>query len=831
MLTFHNQTLSMKRASTKKAVRNKSSSIATRKKLVTVNKDITEKKRTEGKLIKANRLYVFISQVNQLIFRAKDEKKVFEEVCKIAIETGNFKMAWIGLIDPKTRVVKPIIHKGFDLAYLASIKIIADQDKPEGRGPAGLAIKNGKYSVCNDIATDPKMRLWKKEALKRGYYSSISLPIRKSSKIIGTFTLYAGTRNFFTAEEIALLEEVTSDISFALDVLEKEVLRKKAEQAVLKSEKRYQTLTEISPVGIFHTDTTGYTTYVNPRWCEISGLSKKAALGNGWLNAVHAEDRQLIIQGWADATKHHKISLSEYRFVRPDGSIAWVMGQAIPEKNAKKEIIGYVGTTTDITERKKAEIEIATVYKEKQTILNRINDAMVSLDTEWRYTFLNDAALATHPQGRDAILGKTIWEVHPEMINTKFSEKYYEAMRTKKVQQLEDYYAPMDFWFSVKVYPSDDGITIFYTDITENKKAEAEIIREQHLSASIINSLPGIFYLYNKSGRFLRWNKNFEKVSGYSSEEIRNMQPLDFFAEPDKALMAKKINHTFTIGEDNVQANFYTKAGNKIPYYFTGVTITYQEMPCLMGVGLDFSERVRIQEEVNKTSYQLQELTTHLQTIREEERKRIGREIHDELGQQLTAIKMDIAWIGKKIPAEPKAIKDKLVNVIQLLDGSNLAIRRILNELRPAILDEHGLLDALQWHNRQFMQSTGININFTTDNQEMKVSEQIATCIFRVYQEALTNVSRHAGACKVVTSIHISGDNIFLSIEDDGKGFDIGSVKTDKSFGLLGMRERVRALNGSFDIASGQKAGTKIIVRLPLNKEHNNDENETNSFS
>ncbi len=770
----------------------------------------------EEKLLKANRLYLFISQVNQLIVRAKDEMTVFSEVCKIAVRVGKFKMAWIGLINEETKILQPLLHEGVDEEYLSSIKIIADKDRPEGNGPAGIAMAQGRYVFCNDIETDPLMQFWRKEALARGYRSSISLPVKKSGKVIGAFTLYADTKNFFNAEEIALLEETTNDISFALEFFAKEALRKVADEALFKSERRYYTLTEISPVGIFHTDANGYTTYVNPKWCEISGLSAEKALGNGWFSAVHPEDRPLLIDGWTMATKEQQLSISEYRFLRPDGNIAWVLGQAIPERNAKNEIIGYVGTTTDITERKKGEMEIARLYNEKRTILNRINDGMVSLDTEWRYTFLNDAAMATHPLPRAEIIGKTIWDIHPDLAGTRFAEVYHTAMQTKKVQEVEDYYPQMNIWFSVKVYPASDGLTIFYTNINERKKIEAEVQLEQHLSDSIINSLPGVFYLYTKEGKFLRWNKNFENVSGYNSDEISKMHPVDFVAETDKELLALKIAATFTKGEAELQTDFFTKSKKKIPYYFTGIAIEYKNETCLMGVGIDFSERVRIQNEIRKTSYQLQQLTMHLHSIREEERKRIAREIHDELGQQLTAIKMDIAWINKKSVNTETAVKEKLHNVIQLLDGSNLAIRRILNELRPAVLDEYGLMDALQWHTRQFMESTGIKAELITEKKTLKIGEQIATCIYRVYQEALTNIARHASATKVITTIHCNDTTIEVVIEDNGCGFDDALVDVAKSFGLLGMRERIRALQGSFGITSQIGSGTRINISLPM---------------
>ena len=134
--------------------------------------------------------------------------------------------------------------------------------------------------------------------------------------------------------------------------------RKAAEKALRESVERYHDLTNISPVGIFHTDENGFTTFVNPRWCQISGLSADEALGNGWLNVVHPDDREKLSKGWQESTRDQKTSFSDYRFLRPDGTIAWVMGQAIPERGSENQIVGYIGTITDITERKRVEKEL-----------------------------------------------------------------------------------------------------------------------------------------------------------------------------------------------------------------------------------------------------------------------------------------------------------------------------------------------------------------------------------------------------------------------------------------------------------------------------------------
>jgi signal transduction histidine kinase len=226
--------------------------------------------------------------------------------------------------------------------------------------------------------------------------------------------------------------------------------------------------------------------------------------------------------------------------------------------------------------------------------------------------------------------------------------------------------------------------------------------------------------------------------------------------------------------------------------------------------------RKKVEELIKASNTQLRQLTTHLQNIREEERRRIGREIHDDLGQQLTAIKMDAAWIDKKTPEESTLIKEKLKNIINLLDGSNKAVRRILNELKPSILDDYGLQDALEWHAKQFTDNTGIPVEFSGFLKEIKLPENIATCIFRIFQESLTNVTRYAKAKKVMTSINLKEDLILVNIKDDGIGFDMLSISGKMTFGILGMQERVSALGGNFKVSSETGKGTLISVEIPL---------------
>lgn len=713
------------------------------------------------------------------------------------------------------------------------------------------------------------------------------------------------------------------------------------------SERRYQTLTEISPVGVFHTDEAGLTTYVNPAWCRISGLSFEKAIGNGGMEVVYESDRKLLAKNWSEAIERQSISLTEYRFVRPDGSIRWVLGQAVPQKSPEDEIIGYVGTITDITDRKKAEEDLRFNEQQLHLIYDSVTDPIFLLDVKDndRFTFIsvNKAFLETTGLPEEQILGKEIKDILPASSLDGTIEKYKEAIESKKSVEWED----------VSEYPSGIKAGILKItpvfnkegnctrivgtihDVTEQKKYEAMLLSEKNFSESIINSLPGVLYLYDENGKFIKWNKNFEKVSGYTGEEIANMHPLEFFDADEKQLLESRIKEVFVTGTGEVESNFLTKTKKKIPYYFNGRRISLDNKICLIGMGIDISElrnardelvnrerkfrstldqmlegvqiydfdwnclyindaavgqgqvpketvlsknltecypgiehtelfsiyeackndkkprhieyeftfpdmtkkwfelsiqttpdgvfilsmdisdRKKAEQEVQQVTEQLRRLTVHQQTALEEERKRISREIHDELGQQLTAIKMDIAWIDKKGADQSSFIKSKLKNVITLLDLSNQSIRKILTELRMGVLDHHDLEEGLESHGRQFTNITGIPLHFTANKRGINAGEAVAACIFRVFQEALTNITKYAEAKTVTSSLVQDEDFVTLQIEDDGKGFDPEAINNKHSFGILGMKERVASLKGTLRISSQPGKGTSITVRIP----------------
>ena len=212
---------------------------------------------------------------------------------------------------------------------------------------------------------------------------------------------------------------------------------------------------------------------------------------------------------------------------------------------------------------------------------------------------------------------------------------------------------------------------------------------------------------------------------------------------------------------------------------------------------------------------QIRQLTEHLQNIREEERIHIAREIHDELGGQLTALKMDASWLNQKLAKEDKAVKKRLKNFVNILAEMLKSVRRISAQLRPSLLDNLGLVAAIDWQLRQFQSRSAIEMVFNKPSEEFEISEAVKNGLFRIFQESLTNVARHSKAKSVTVELLKKDDQLTLRIEDDGQGFNLNSASNDKTLGILGMRERAAMMGGSYHISSMPGKGTSVTVVLP----------------
>lgn len=367
--------------------------------IVTTVTDIAERKAHEQEIDRLNRMYFVISQVNQTIVRAKSQAELFPEVCRVLVEFGRFRIAWIGCLDPESRLIKPVAVVGDEHGYVAGITISTDPDRPESHGPSGTAFQEGRLHVCNDFFGDPALQPWHERARPCGFQSSIALPLRQEGAVRGLLTVYAAEKDFFGPQEIPLLEEAAGDISFALDVLAGHERSRVAETALQRSKQDFSRAFLSSPTAVcVNTVAEGRFLDVNDAWERISGYRREEVVGRTtlelqvWAETKDREElRQLITAG-------RPVSAREARFRRKDGALLDTLFSV--------ERIGFGGepcliaTIIDITGQKQAQQklteQIAELRRWHEATLGR-EERILDLKREVNELLVRAGAPARYP--------------------------------------------------------------------------------------------------------------------------------------------------------------------------------------------------------------------------------------------------------------------------------------------------------------------------------------------------------------------------------------------------------------------------------------------------
>ncbi|MFH1196448.1 MAG: PAS domain S-box protein [bacterium] len=330
--------------------------------------DITYRKRAENQIQKLNRIYAVLSNINQSIVRIHDTKVLFDEVCRITVEYGKFRMVWIGLLNSATNKVEVAASNGFTGDYLKKINIDLN-DELLSSGPTGQAIKSGKCKISNNIETDKSMLPWLEDAIKYGYKSSASFPIIVFNKVVGALSIYSDEINFFEKEDINLLIEMALDISFALEFMKTENRRKDAELALREKSEELERYFTHSLDLLCIADTDGYFRRLNPEWESTLGYSLKELEGRRFLDFVHPDDLESTLQAIARLEDQKEVLRFTNRYLCKDSSYKWIEWNSFPSGKL------IYAAAHDITERKLIEQERQTNLRYFESV-DRINRAV-----------------------------------------------------------------------------------------------------------------------------------------------------------------------------------------------------------------------------------------------------------------------------------------------------------------------------------------------------------------------------------------------------------------------------------------------------------------------
>jgi PAS domain S-box-containing protein len=561
--------------------------------------------------------------------------------------------------------------------------------------------------------------------------------------------------------------------------------------------------------GVFAVDVSGYYTFVNKMAAEklkIDPIDYASRLA--WNDFPEDFEKQLY-KACQKAIEQQTYHCQEIYSAQDD---RWTEYRLFPSPE------GLTILFHDITSRKTAEEEWKKAESQYRALIEQASDPIMITDMQGNFLDANSLLCTMFGYTREELLKLNIRALlDPEELKIapiQFAVLAAGIPVLRDRRMVHKNGTIIEVEANVKRTP-DGRLLAIARDITERKTAARQILKEKEILDSIINSLPGVFLIREVYGLNMRWNQRLETISGYSAQEIPHLDAYHFFEEKNKDHMRQRVDNLLKDGRSSSEVIIVAKDGRRIPFFLTAMVMILEEKRCVVVIGLDISERIAAEEELQRANERLRDLSAHLQQVREEERKRIALEIHDELGQQLTALKMDLAWSIKKSPKEG-AVFEKMSGMSTLIDQTIATIRRISSELRPSILDDLGLAEALDWQSSEFEKRYHISTRFECLVNELNIHSNVVTGLFRIYQESLTNVARHAAAKIVLGTLKLEDDILILQVKDDGRGFDTQNETNKGTFGLIGMRERAFMMGGQCSIVSGLNKGTVITISVPL---------------
>lgn len=459
-------------------------------------------------------------------------------------------------------------------------------------------------------------------------------------------------------------------------------------------------------------------------------------------------------------------------------------------------------------------------------LLDSAMDAIISIDSSQRIVIYNRAAERIFGWTAQEMIGQPLQRLLPERFHSAHAESIRRfgsmGVAVRRMSGSRVVYGvrkngeefPADASISHVVTPEGKLFTVILRDVTERHESDQEQMRlAARLSGLLESAMDGIISI-DSSQRIILYNRSAEKIFGWSAVQVLG-RPLDM-------LMPRRFrfNHWEQVrrfGETGVTSR--RMGGNTVLY---GLRSNGEEFPIDASISQldlpegrlytvilrDVTERVRSQSEWAA-------FAADASGVREQEQARISRELHDELAQLLVALKMDASWLQEHLAPIPEAAQVRFDSMIGRLDEAVASTRRIAEDLRPLVLEDLGLVPSIHWLVETFSQRTGAACSLKMDNA-LDLQEPYATAVFRVVQESLNNVAKHANATRVEVSVQREGSLLVLSVQDNGVGFLVTAERKPRSLGLVGLRERVHLLQGEVTVSSEPGKGTRVEAIIPI---------------
>jgi PAS domain S-box-containing protein len=615
--------------------------------------------------------------------------------------------------------------------------------------------------------------------------------------------------------------------------------RKRAEEALIESEGKLKTLFEILPVGAAILDAERNIVYVNPALERILGVPKEGLFkGDHRTRTYLRRDGTLMppeelasVRAIKEQRAVHNV---ETGVVKEDGTVVWTAVSAVP--------VGFpdwnvVVVTSDITERMRAEEALRESEMRFRSVWENNTVGMRITNEEGIVLLANDKYCRLMEKAHDEIEGKPMCVVYEETRHAEILRKHQERFRARSIPDSLERDITLHNGKKLSLQLSNTflrtanqaalSLSVFRDD-TERKRMDESLKKERATLSTMIEAIPDEICFKDAESRYVMANAAAVKALGAKSlKEMIGKTDLDF-VRPEMALRhlaeEKAILESGepAISRERIRLDPRTGEIEKCDLS-TKVPVKDRDGNAigLLVINRDITDRKLTEQRLRMTGERLRELAAHVQTVREEERKHLAQEFHDQIGQTLTALKMDLTMLQYQVADRKKelsrtAIDVEIQAIQQMADHAIGSIREIMAELRPEVLDHLGILPALEFEVEKFQRNSGISCVFTSHIEEIELDQGKSIALFRIFQEAITNVARHAQATHVHVITRREGDDLILEIKDDGIGISFDAENKTRSFGLIGMRERAMLFGGKVEITGTMGKGTTIVVRMPL---------------
>lgn len=624
-------------------------------------------------------------------------------------------------------------------------------------------------------------------------------------------------------------QEEPADFAIIRDITD----RKLMEEALSKSEERFRTLVEATSDWIWEVDKNGVYTYASPKVKDLLGYDPEEVIGKTPFDLMPPEEAKRMAGWFRDVIKSQKSFAGlENTNLHKDGRSIVLETSGVPIFDSNGNLSGYHGIDRNITDRKKAEEVLRGSEEKYRSLVDGTNDAIITVDLNGNITSWNKAARKMMGYDKKEVMGKPIAMLAPEEIR---DEQKTVIMKVKEVGFIKDYETirvtkrgvriPVEL--SLNAMKDNGGVIVgisgIIKDITERKRAEKALLESEERNRQLIDSAQYAIYTIKPDGKIVTLNPAWETITGLPREEWIG-KSFALLVHPDDISSVMEHFQLAVKGKKppDYEARFITSSSE---YRLGRFSIFPQfkdgKVSSISGIAYDITERKQAEEKLKKSYEQLRNLSAHLQIAREEERTLIAREIHDELSQVLTAVKIELAVVGGKITkADDKESRLRLSKeikyLLKLIDNTLQSVRNIIQDLKPEILDQFGVQEAMEWYIKEYQTRTGIKCETNLDMENTRLDKNRSIAVFRIFQESLTNIARHARANRVKINLTEESGNLLLTIKDNGKGIREEQISDSKSIGLIGMRERALFLGGELEIQGVQGKGSTVMLKLPL---------------